>query len=143
MKNSEEIEILRNRSGQYNDFIYTYKEETIDLLKKNFTLPDSLYIIGKEDDQFVAFCSIDRDWWEENYFMIREILVDPSFQKQGVGEVLINKCFEYAKSKGAVGVVTETAFENIPMQKLCAKVGFQKFENPYWKEGITYKLIFS
>lgn len=143
MKEVEDIEILRNRSGQYSDFIYTYNEATIDLLKKNFTLPDSLYLIAKQDDQFVAFCSIDKDWWEDDYFMIREIFVDPHFQKQGVGETIMGKCFEHAKNNGARGVVTETAFENIPMQKLCAKLGFQKFENPHWKEGITYKLIFT
>ena len=142
VQNEDEIEILRNRSGKYNDFTYTYEETTIDLLKKNFSLPDSLYLIAKKGDEFVAFCSIDRDWWEVNYFMIREVIVDTNFQKQGIGETIMGKCIDHAKSKGAIGVVTETAFENLPMQKLCAKFHFSKWDNPEWKEGITYKLIF-
>jgi len=28
------------------------------------------------------------------------------------------------------------------MQKLCAKFHFQKWDNPKWKEGITYKFMF-
>jgi predicted N-acetyltransferase YhbS len=142
VQNANEIEILRNRSGKYNDFTYTYEEPTLDLLKKNFSLPDSLYLIAKKDDEFVAFCSIDKDWWEDGYFMIREIIVAPNFQKQGIGETSMGKCIDHAKNKGAIGVVTETAFENLPMQKLCAKFHLQKWDNPQWKEGITYKLIF-
>jgi GNAT superfamily N-acetyltransferase len=142
MKSPDEIEILRDRSGKYHDFVYTYKEPTIDLLKKNFSLPESLYLIAKRGEEFVAFCSIDRDWWEENIFMVREILVDQNFQKQGIGEIIMGKCIEHAKNRGAVGVVTETAFENVPMQRLCAKMNFQEFENPHWKEGITYKRLF-
>lgn len=137
-----DIEILRGRSGKYNDFIYTFGKPTIDLLQKNFKLKDSLYLIAKQNNAFVAFCSIDRDWWEEGYFMIREIVVDSDFQKQGIGEEIMGKCIEHARAKGAIGVVTETAFENIPMQKLCEKFNFGKWNNPQWKEGITYKLLF-
>ena len=93
-------------------------------------MSDSLYIIAKQDDKFVAFCSVDRDWWEENYFMIREILISQHFQKQGIGEKIMYMCVDHAKNKGAIGVVTETAYENIPMQKLCTKLGFQKWNNP-------------
>lgn len=138
IKEAEEIEILRNKSS----FNYTYNQATIESLKKYFKLKDSLYILAKNNGEFVAFCSADRGWWEDNYFFIREILVDPNFQKLGLGQKLMRQCIEHAKDKGAIGIVTETAFENIPMQKLCAKFQFQAWTNPQWKEGITYKLIF-
>lgn len=140
--NENELEILRDKSSKYGNFTYRYNQPTIDLLRKNFKLKDSLYIIAKKDGEFVAFCSTDRDWWEDNYFFIREILVDPNFQKQGVGEKIMNMCIEHAREKKTVGVVTETAFENIPMQKLCTKLHFKKWDNPKWNEGITYKLKF-
>ena len=138
IKEVEEIEILRNKTS----FNYTYDQATIESLKKHFTLKDSLYILAKSNGEFVAFCSTDRNWWENNYFFIREILVDPNFQKLGLGQELMKQCIDHAKNKEATGVVTETAFENIPMQKLCAKFQFQKWDNPQWKEGITYKLMF-
>ena len=138
MKDVKEIDFLRHKSS----FNYTYDQATLDLLKKNFTLKDSLYLIAKKDAKFVAFCSIDRDWWEENYFFLREILVTPDFQKSGIGKELMNRCIEHARNKKALGVVTETAFENSPMQKLCEKFDFKEWDNPQWKKGITYKLLF-
>lgn len=138
IKEAGEIEILRNKAS----FNYTYDQATIESLKKHFALKDSLYILAKNNGKFAAFCSTDRDWWEDNYFFIREILVDLGYQKHYIGSELMKQCIEHAKKQGAIGVVTETAFENIPMQKLCAKFGFQKWDNPQWKKGITYKLMF-
>jgi len=142
IKNVEEIEILRDKTSQYNDLVLSYNQKTMDLLKKNFELKDSLYIIAKQNNEFVGFCSIDKDWWEDNFFMIREIFVNPNFQKQGVGEKIMTMCIEHARKKKAIGVVTETDFRNIPMQGLCEKLGFKKWDNKGWKEGITYKLLF-
>ncbi len=138
IKDKDEIDVLRHKSS----FNYTYDKATIELLKKNFKLKDSLYIIAEKESKFAAFCSTDRDWWEDNYFFIREILVDPKFQKQGIGEEMIKKCISHAKKCGAIGVVTETDFENMPMKNLCKKLGFNEWDNPQWKDGITYKLIF-
>jgi ribosomal protein S18 acetylase RimI-like enzyme len=138
IQHEEEIDVLRGKIS----FDYTYDKETIDSLKKHFKLPDSLYLFAKDGDEFVAFCSIDRDWWEDGFFFIREILVDTDFQKLGIGKNLIKKCIEHARNKKAVGVVTETAFKNIPMQTLCEKLNFKKWDNPQWKEGITYRLVF-
>ena len=138
MTNEEEIESLRGKLS----FHYTYDDAMIDSLKKHFLLKNSLYLLAKKEDEFVAFCSIDRDWWEDQFFFLREILVDAHFQKLGLGSRLMNACIEHAKKNGAIGVVTETAFDNYPMQKLCEKLGFRKWENPQWNEGITYKLFF-
>lgn len=138
IKDEKELEVLRGKSS----FNYTYDEVTIDLLKRNFKSKDSLYLIAKKDEEFGAFCSIDRDWWEDNFFFIREILVDPNFQKLGIGKELMNRCIEHARSKKAVGVVTETAFNNLPMQKLSLGLGFKEWDNPKWKDGVTYKLMF-
>ena len=54
----KEIEYLRDKAS----FNYTYNQPTIDSLKKLFKLKDSLYLLAKSDDEFVGFCSIDRDW---------------------------------------------------------------------------------
>lgn len=138
IKDAEEIELLRGKQS----FDYTYDDATINLLKKNFLLDDSLYLIAKNGTEFAAFCSMDRDWWEDNYFFIREILVDPNFQKLGLGKELVERCLQHAKNKQAIGIITETAFKNSPMQNLCTKLGFKAWENPKWKDGITYKLLF-
>lgn len=138
MKDEKELEQLRDKES----FHYTYDDITMDSLKKHLKLKDSLYILAKQGNEFVGFCSIDRGWWEDNLFFIREILVDPTFRKQQIGEELMNRCIQHAKEKGAIGVVTETDFENIPMQRLCTKLGFTPWQNPQWSKGITYRLIF-
>ncbi len=138
--NKDEIEILRDKGSVYKDFSYKYNGETIDLLKKNFDRDKSYYLLAKNNDDFAGFISCDTDWWEDDCFFLREIFVDPNFQKQGIGKKLMNACIEHAKKNGAKFVVTETAFENIPMQKLCEELGFRKWDNPEWEEGITYKL---
>jgi len=121
---------------------YSYDEKLIEELQKLFILENSLYLVAQNDGKFAGFCSIDRDWWEEDYFFIREIIVDENFRKQGIGFAMMMQCIEHAKNKGAVGVVTETAFDNVPMHGLCAKLGFKKWNNQFWKEGVTYKIIF-
>jgi len=98
--------------------------------------------MAKQDETFAGFCSVDSYWWEDDYFFLREIFVEPTFQQKGIGLELIQRCIAHAEKMGAMGIVTETAFENIPMQKFCTKCGFAEWNNPEWKEGITYKLLF-
>ncbi|MFA7244727.1 MAG: GNAT family N-acetyltransferase [Candidatus Magasanikbacteria bacterium] len=139
----DEIEILHNKESIYKGFSYKYGKKTIDLLKNNFNRENSLYIVAKQEDEFVGFVSCDTDWWENNCFFIREIFVNPDFQKQEIGKKLMEDCINHAKKHKSQYVITETAFENLPMQKLCAKLGFEEWNNPEWKDGITYKLTLS
>ncbi len=136
IKKTEEITILRGRESHG----YIMDQAVINLLQKNFGLEMSLYLIAKSNSDFAGFCSIDKDWWEDGFFFIREIIVDPKFQKQGIGEELMTRCISHARKLGAIGIVTETDFENIRMQKLCEKLQFKEWDNPQWEDGITYKL---
>ncbi len=136
-----DIDQLLGKKSQYGDFEYSYGNETISLLKNNFDLPDSLYLLVKDGEKFAGFVSCDRDWWEDNCFFLREIFVDETYQGQGIGRELMARCVDHAQKRNALILVTQTAFENIPMQKLCESFGFQKWDNPRWQEGITYKLF--
>ena len=138
IQNAADLELLRGRKS----FDYDYDDSTMKLLKRNFKLEDSLYLLAKNGEEFVGFCSMDRGWWEENHFFLREILVAGSYREAGIGTEFMKRCISHAKRKNASGILTETAFDNRPMQHLCAKFGFEKWENPEWKEGITFKLVF-
>jgi len=137
-----EIDVLRGKKSFSHNFEYAYDEKTIGFLKKNLKEEGNCYLIAKSGDAFAGFCSVDTQWWEDGYFFLREIFIDPAYQQQGLGELLMRRCIDHAREHGAKGIVTETAFENMPMQKLCEKCGFVPWENPQWKEGITYKLSF-
>lgn len=146
IEDKSDMDILKWKSSKYQDLIIKYKEyddDTINFLKRHFDNSENLYLMAKIWDNFAWFCSIDSEWWEDNYFFIREIFIEPKFQKHGLWKDLMKVCIDHAKTKRSVWVITQTAFENIPMQKLCEKLWFQKWDNPLWKEGITYKLIFN
>ena len=136
----EEIGILLGRESSLHGFHYTYDHETIDLLKNNFRREGSLYLVARLDNTFAAFISTDTDWWQDNCYFIREVFVSPDFQGHGLGKLLMTKCIEHARKHRAKSILTETAFGNIPMQGLCVSLGFQSWDNPVWKEGITYRL---
>lgn len=135
-----DLDQLLGKTSTYNEFVYTYDQKTVDLLKKNFTLPDSLYLLAQESGAFAGFVSCDRDWWENNCFFLREIFVAPAYQGQGIGNSMALRCVEHARHNSADTLVTQTAYENIPMQRLCEQLGFVAWDNPQWSEGITYKL---
>jgi len=140
-----EIDILKGKTSVYWDLIIKYDENaknTIDLLKTNFKDKDNLYLIAKEGNKFVWFCSIDKEWWKEWYYFIREIFIEPKYQKQKIWKELMQKCINHAKEKWAIWVITQTAFENVPIQKLCEKLWFKKWNNPQWTKWITYKFLF-
>jgi GNAT superfamily N-acetyltransferase len=140
VRNVSDIDLLLGKTSQFQDFVYTYDADTIDLLKENFAMADSLYLFAQASEVFAGFVSCDRDWWEEDSFFLREIFVDPLYQGQGIGKTLACRCVEHAKQAGASMMVTQTAYENIPMQKLCEQLSFVPWDNPQWKAGITYKL---
>ena len=136
-----EIDQLLGKKSRHDDFEYLYGEETIELLKNNFDLPDSLYVLVTDNDKFVGFVSCDRGWWESDCYFLREIFIDPAHQGKGIGRTLVSMCIEHTRNNNAHTLVTQTAFENIPMQKLCEAFSFKEWDNPQWKEGITYKLV--
>lgn len=92
VKNKEEIDILYKKSSTYNDFVYGYDTETINFLKKNFDWKNNLYLIAEKDNIFAWFISVDDEWWEENWYFIREIFIEPRFQKNKIWETLMKKC---------------------------------------------------
>lgn len=140
LKSVDEIDILLGKESSYLDFCYRYEIDTINLLKNNFQLEDSLYLFALENEQFAGFVSCDRDWWEPNSFFLRELFVSPEQQGKHIGSTLIQKCIDHAKARNSKMLVTQTAHENIPMQRICESFGFKSWENPHWDGGITYKL---
>ena len=140
-----EIDILRGRVSRSGDFVYGYgdervcPDETLDFLRAHLHHAGSLYLLAREDDGFSGFSGMDTDWWEEGYAFLREIFVDGEHQRRGVAGALVERCIAHARAMGLAGIVTETAYENIPMRSLCTRYGFIEWDNPEWREGITLK----
>lgn len=137
-----DIDVLREQTSTYGDFTYAYDDATIAFLKEHIADETSLYLIARDGQTFAGCCSIDAAWWEDGYGFLREIFIAPAYQTHGLGEQLMRRCIDHARDVGMHGVVTETAFENIRMRRLCEKCGFREWHNPEWQDGVTYKLTF-
>lgn len=98
--------------------------------------------MAKSNGVFAGFIAMNASWWEPDFFFIQEIIVNPKFHRQKIGSQLIQKCIDFAHEKNQIGIVTETDFKNIPFQNLLKKFGFKEWENPQWKDGFTFKLVF-
>lgn len=140
LKTIDELDILLGKESNYMNFCYRYKVDTINLLKNNSQLEDNLYLFALLDTAFAGFVSCDSDWWEPNSFFLRELFVSPEHQGKHIGSTLIQKCIDHAKAHNSETLVTQTAHENIPRQKICESFGFKSWKNPRWHEGVTYKL---
>jgi acetyltransferase len=63
------------------------------------------------------------------------VLINDSFQRQGLGTVLLEKILEVGRDEGLGHVTAEILFENRAMQRLSKKFGFHLRRNP--KEGVV------
>lgn len=143
IKDPDELDVLLDKEARFGNLRFSYSLASIEELKKRFHLSGSLYLMAKDTNgEFSAFSSMDPDWREPNHLFLREVFVMPTHQKLGLGRTLLERCIEHAKKHQFIAIVTQTPHENLPMQKLCERLGFCKWENPEWKEEITYKLTF-
>lgn len=137
-----ELSVLLGKSSQFRHLNFKYDETILNFLKQHLNEAQSFYLIVREHGNFVAFCSMDKDWREKDVFFLREIFVEPSHQNQGIGKELLQRCIDHARAHKAKAIVTQADFANEPMQKLCHSFGFVEWANPEWKNGITYRLQF-
>jgi ribosomal protein S18 acetylase RimI-like enzyme len=129
----KEIKSLGSTDLTIENISYEPATEIVNFFEKH------LYLLAKFEGQFAGFIEVDNKSKDKKIFFIREIFVDPEFQQIGLESELMKKVIDYTKDNAGKYVFTQTAFENIPLQKLCEHFGFEKWENEEWKDGITYR----
>ena len=70
---------------------------------------------------YPALCSVDL----VKYFVLYDLLVDPSERRSGVARALMNAASEWAKAQGAARLDLETARDNAPGQALYKDLGYE------------------
>jgi len=58
-------------------------------------------------------------------WILNDLFVKEEYRKFGIGEQLISRAFEFAKSKGAAFVQLETQVENVNAQRLYERLNFE------------------
>lgn len=138
----DELDILSGKRAKYENLSFGFSPEYLDRLKTILN-DEHAYQLFVKDEQgnFLGYIASAETIFPE-YLFISELFVDPLAQGKGVGSALVQKAIEFGKREKLKGVMTETEFENVPAQKLYEKIGFVKFDNPDWEEGVTYRLEF-
>ncbi len=89
-------------------------------------------LIAENDDKIVGFIKIKT---LETLHLVSDIkcslislmYVLPEFRRMGIASTLMNRVFEYVKSKGATHVRLNVMTSNIPAYNLYEKMGFKDY----------------
>ena len=93
---------------------------------------ECLYTL-KKDDKIIAVASVgdfdelgDLQWKAKKPCELARIGVDPSFQKQGIGSIMLENLIRMAKEKGYDGIRILVSKTNEPALALYEKNGFER-----------------
>ncbi|QWC00703.1 GNAT family N-acetyltransferase [Mycoplasmatota bacterium] len=139
------------RKAKKNDINYIYelsKKTKTEMLKqglnqwvgdyplfdnfKNDYLKSGLYVYI-ENERIIASISIleendppykEIEWDHNHSLVIHRLLVDPDYQKSGIGKKMFEKAIELTKEK-YLSLKVDTHPDNLKMQNLITKMGFQ------------------
>lgn len=82
----------------YNE---NFRENTSELyiLSKYNNCKDNSFVLLSEEKEIIAFVFLSISYWSNGkQAILEEIVVDPGFQNKGIGTMLLNHIFNYAKT---------------------------------------------
>ncbi|NLL47048.1 MAG: ribosomal protein S18-alanine N-acetyltransferase [Firmicutes bacterium] len=82
---------------------------------------NAIYIVAMVGERIVGYAGI---WIILDEGHITNIAVDPAFQRQGIGEGLLNVLTQAAVARGVIAMTLEVRVSNTGAQALYSKLGF-------------------
>jgi ribosomal protein S18 acetylase RimI-like enzyme len=140
----EELDILKNRSGEYQGFEYKFSNEYLNKLKLSLNEPHALHLIAEDspENKFAGYIATSEKL-HPGYLNIYDIFIENEYQKQGIASQLFQAIAKHAKDRNLKGIYVHAEYANKPVQNWYKKLGFELVENKNWLEGISMKLEFS
>lgn len=125
--NLNEVKIQEFTLGDINTILDIQKELNIHILskeniKRDFNNLNFKYFIAKYENVIVGFFSFSLVTDIE----IESIVVKKAFQRMGIGNLLLNYIFDFAKSNKVGNIFLEVRISNFPAISLYIKNGFEK-----------------
>jgi putative acetyltransferase len=103
-----------------------YYDETTDNLFQLFQKPGSTYYVATLKDEVVGGCGIyPTENLPEGYCELVKLYLLPHARSYGIGKLLMNKCFEFAKENGYTNVYLESMPELTKAIILYKNLGFK------------------
>jgi putative acetyltransferase len=130
--------IIRNALAEFgaNKPGTVYYDETTDHLYELFQLPGSVYYILEDNGRIAGGAGIfPSPDLPENTAELVKMYLEPSARGKGWGQLLINRCLEFAKTSGYLHIYLETMPELKKAMGIYEKFGFRYLNGPLGKTG--------
>ena len=113
-----------------------YEDKATDEMFENFQKPTSVYFVVEHKNKIVGGAGIaPLDNFDGNICELQKMYFAPIVRGKGIGEKIINKCLEKAKTFGFESCYLETMPYMHVAKALYAKNGFKNLEKPMGKTG--------
>lgn len=117
------------------------KKESEDFYTKQLNNPDALFLVASIDNTLVGYlyAHVDKvDYLNTNKYEceIEVIYLDEKARGTGISQELIQKCFDWIKTKDCFRVKAGIYSKNIASQNLFAKMGFESYHSTYTKSVV-------
>ena len=119
------------------EYAYTHPKDVESYLKWLFGRDKEGFFVAKVGDKIVGFIGGDANWFSrrerKHVGAIHEIVVDPEYQKHGIGKALMDTILKYFQSKGLDTAELWVGDENTKAINFYKKLGFrEKGRYNYW-----------
>lgn len=153
------LDIIDNTSDMEKHACWVYGKHPTDAIILSYIDKHAMYFL-EHDSKIAAVMALtmnqDEDYhdinWnalcEDNEVAVIHILaVTPAYQKQGMGNVIIQEAISLAREKGQKAIRLDSMASNTPAHHMYRKIGFQQrgqkglyTENTGWTEFYFFEL---
>ncbi|MBI4182244.1 MAG: GNAT family N-acetyltransferase [Candidatus Aenigmarchaeota archaeon] len=106
------------------------------LLEHWFGAQQDLFAVAEDRNRLVgAFVTAVKPWWDGNHLEGGELFVDPVYQRQGVGRLLVREVFSRAVQKHGATVFEAVTFRTPFHRAWYASLGIQENQDLLWVSG--------
>lgn len=92
---------------------------------------DALCLIAEDGDKKIGYLAAspkEIDYRNSKYFEIENMGVNPEYRSQGIGKLLMQKCFEWAKSRGFQKAFVTSYIQNTKAVDFYKSNGFEAID---------------
>lgn len=119
----KDLAVVTDLYSQYRQF---YKqearpEEELQFMEERLVREDSIIYLSYREGKaagFVQLYPLFSSVAMKRVYILNDLFVHPTHRKKGVGEELINRCYQLAEEEGVAYITLQTAHDNYTAQRL-------------------------
>lgn len=128
---NDEVFIDNQKYDSDLDMNWARSDKGREYFTKLLSNPNAFCLFAEENKKIVGYIAAapkDISYRKSKYIEIENMGVIPEYRSKGIGAKLIQKCLEWAKSKGSQKVYVNSYFKNIKAISFYKKNGFSEID---------------